>query len=119
MIEHKDIVDIIRDHYPGTEAIYLFGSFDTGDERTDSDVDVAVLLSPDKSREHARLLLTPCHYALMRTTGRKVDLVNIRAVSTVFQTEIIRTGRLIYCVDPRVVAQFESMCLSYYQKLNE
>ncbi|MBN1901312.1 nucleotidyltransferase domain-containing protein, partial [Candidatus Sumerlaeota bacterium] len=65
------------------------------------------------------LILTPCHYALMKATGRTVDIVDIRAVSTVFQMEIIRTGRLIYRSDSEAVLEFESQILSQYQKLNE
>ncbi|MGB3218855.1 MAG: hypothetical protein WBD79_15760, partial [Anaerolineae bacterium] len=48
-----------------------------------------------------------------------VDLVNGREVSTVFQKEIIRSGRRIYTADDNAVAEFEMLTLSYYQKLNE
>jgi hypothetical protein len=55
----------------------------------------------------------------MKATRRAVDIIDIRAVSTVFQMEIIRTGRLIYCADSAEVLEFESRTLSQYQKLNE
>lgn len=43
MNEEKHIARVILNYYPDTQAIYLFGSFDTGDERDDSDVDIALL----------------------------------------------------------------------------
>jgi predicted nucleotidyltransferase len=119
MNRHDDIVNIIRDHVPGITAIYLFGSYGTTEEWTNSDVDLALLSSPQESSKHQPLLLTPCHYALMKATRRAVDIIDIRAVSTVFQMEIIRTGRLIYCADSAEVLEFESRTLSQYQKLNE
>ncbi|MBK6563551.1 nucleotidyltransferase domain-containing protein [Candidatus Amarobacter glycogenicus] len=39
---------IILQHYPTTQAIYLFGSFGTADEWPTSDVDIAVLLLRQK-----------------------------------------------------------------------
>ena len=40
-------------------------------------------------------------------------------MSTVFQNEIINSGRLISAADPEAIAAFEMMVLSAYQKLNE
>jgi hypothetical protein len=45
--------------------------------------------------------------------------VNIRQVSTVFQNEIINSGRLISTGDPEAIGEFEMLVLSAYQKLNE
>jgi len=119
MNRYDNIVNIIRDHFPGMEAVYLFGSYGTEDEWTDSDLDIALLLPHEESCGHRDFSLTSCHDDLMKATGRVVDLINIRAVSTVFQTEIIKTGRLIYCADSEAVADFESLMISQYQKLNE
>ncbi len=41
-----DIVRTVLDHYPDTQAIYLFGSYGTENEWPDSDVDIALLLPP-------------------------------------------------------------------------
>jgi hypothetical protein len=48
-----------------------------------------------------------------------VDLLNARTVSTLFQKEIIQSGRLLYCADAYAVSEFDMLTLSYYQKLNE
>ncbi|MBK5293612.1 MAG: hypothetical protein JJE04_18290 [Acidobacteriia bacterium] len=64
-------------------------------------------------------MLTPCHYALADVLERRVDLLNAREVSTVFQKEIIESGRTLYCEDEEALAEFELLTLSHYQKLND
>ena len=113
------IVRVILEHYPTAQAIYLFGTYGTADEWPDSDVDIALLLPPEEARRRPQLMLTPCHYALAEALGRPVDLLNAREVSTVFQKEILKSGRNLYCADDDAVAEFEMLTLSYYQKLNE
>jgi predicted nucleotidyltransferase len=117
--ERETIVRIVLEHYPSAQAIYLFGTYGTPDERPESDVDVAVLLPDPEARRNPNLMLTPCHDALAEALGRSVDLVNSRTVSTVFQKEILQSGRLIFSGDENAVAEFEMLTLSFYQKLNE
>jgi uncharacterized protein len=117
--EYDKIVRIILEHYPSTQAIYLFGTYGTADEWPDSDVDIAVLLPPEHGGPRPRLMLTPCHYALADALGKSVDLLSAREVSTVFQKEIVQSGRRLYCPDENAVAEFEMLTLSLYQKLNE
>ena len=119
VIETDVIVRCILEHYPTAQAIYLFGTYGTADEWPDSDVDIAVLLPPEEARRQPQLMLTPCHYALADALGRSVDLLNAREVSTVFQKEIIKSGRTLHCADEDTVAEFEMLTLSYYQRLNE
>ena len=57
--------------------------------------------------------------ALADALGKPVDLLNVREVSTVFQKEIVHSGRRLYCTDENAVAEFEMLTLSHYQKLNE
>ncbi|MBE0657660.1 MAG: nucleotidyltransferase domain-containing protein [Bryobacteraceae bacterium] len=113
------IVPIVREHYPATQAIYLFGTYGTPDEWPHSDVDIAVLLPHEQSRSQSRLMFTPCHDALGAALGKRVDLVNAREVSTVFQVEIIASGRPLFCDGSGARAEFEMLALSLYQKLNE
>lgn len=119
MNEYDLIVRIVLEQYPAVQAIYIFGTYGTADEWPDSDADIALLLPPEQARRQPQLMLTPCCYALADALGRPVDLLNAREVSTVFQKEIIESGRLLYCADGDAVAEFEMLTLSYYQKLNE
>ena len=119
MKEYDLIVRIILEYFPAAQAIYLFGTYGTADEWPESDVDIAVLLPHEQARRQPQLMLTPCHYALTDDLGRHVDLLNAREVSTVFQKEIVESGRPIDCADGDACAKFEMLTLSHYQKLNE
>ena len=119
MSVNEQIVQTILTHTPQVQAVYLFGSYGTEDERPSSDVDIALLLPPEQAKAEGSLLLGELHLALAELLGKEVDLVNLRQVSTVFQKEIVMTGRQIFCADSYAAAEFEMLTLSYYQKLNE
>ena len=115
----QQIVEEVLAAYPTAQAVYLFGSFGTGDEWPNSDVDVAVLLPPDEAKRAGSLALSSLRVALERALRRDVDLINVRSVPTVFQKEIVTTGRRIACADNYAAEEFEMLTLSLYQKLNE
>lgn len=119
MTAYHLIIRIILEYYSATQAIYIFGTYGTPNEWPDSDVDIAVLLPHEQARQQPQLMLTPCHYALADALKKRVDLLNAREVSTVFQKEIIEHGRRVYCADDEASAEFEMLTLSLYQKLNE
>lgn len=72
-------------HYPTVQGIYLFGSYGTADERPDSDIDIALLLTPGDAEQAGHLALSDLHLQLSAALGRDVDLLNARLVSTVFR----------------------------------
>jgi predicted nucleotidyltransferase len=118
-MSEQEIIRIIRRRYPEAEAIYLFGTYGTADKREESDVDVALLLSPREAKAAASLAMSECREALEEALGRSVDLINLRRVDTVFQREIIAEGRIIYNASQNAVEVFEMLVMSLYQKLNE
>ena len=113
------IARTVLQHYPIAQAVYLFGTYGTADERPDSDVDIAVLLSPDEAKREEHMAMSDAYLALERLLGKDVDLINLRQVSTVFQKEIIMADRRIYCANSYAADEFEMLVLSLYQKLNE
>jgi len=118
MSEKDDIIRVILCH-PGVQAIYLFGTYDTEDERPDSDVDIGVLLAPQQARAAGLLALSDLRFELEDLLKKKVDLINLRRVPTVLQKEVIAADRRICYVDEYAADEFEMLTLSYYQKLNE
>jgi len=117
-VSEKLIIDTILAHYPEVQGIYLFGSYATGNEWPESDMDVALLLPHEEAKEKGDLTLSQCKFELEDALKKEVDLLNARRVSTVFQKEIIQ-GKLILCADRYAVDEFEMLVISYYQKLNE
>ena len=117
--ETTAIIQTVLTHYPDTQAIYLFGSYGTQDEWPSSDLDIALLMSPERSKEVGYLMLSPLQHALSELLGKEVDLLNARQVSTVFQKEIVVADRRIYTADAYAADTFEIRTLSNYQKLNQ
>ncbi|NQU30232.1 MAG: nucleotidyltransferase domain-containing protein [Anaerolineae bacterium] len=119
MSEKDKIVHIILEHQPNTQAIYLFGSHGTAEERKDSDVDIAILLPPQQKNENDSLIFNDLCYELETLLAKDVDLSNLRQAPTVLQKEIIAAERRIYCGDLYAADEFEMLTISYYQRLNE
>jgi uncharacterized protein len=123
MIENNDstklIIQTIVQYYPSVQGIYLFGSYQTDTEWPDSDVDIAVLLPYPNAKPEQRMVVSECRYRLEDDLKKDVDLVNLRLTSTVFQFQIVSTGRLLYTADERAVQEFEMLTISLYQKLCE
>ena len=113
------ITKTVLEYYPNVQGVYLFGSYMTADEWPDSDVDIALLLPPAEAKKERSFAMSECSLALARVLNKDVDLLNARAISTVFRNEIISKGRLLYCADRYAVDEFEMLTMSYYQKLNE
>jgi predicted nucleotidyltransferase len=118
-MDFEAIISTVRKHHPKVQGIYLFGTYGTTMEGTDSDLDLALLLPPEEARTERTLALGTCHDELEALMGRSVDLTNLREVNTVFQNEIINEGRLIYIADEAETDAFEMMVMSAYQRLND
>lgn len=118
-IDSQKLSEIILKYHPNCQAIYLFGSFAAGQETKNSDVDIAVLLPHLESKEISSFAMSKVLNEIEITLNKDVDLLNLRAVSTVFQIQITNKGQLIFCADKYAKDEFEMLVLSFYQKLNE
>ena len=56
---------------------------------------------------------------LAEKLNRDVDLIDLKQAFTVFKTEIIATGKVIYCQDELQRMKFEMLTYKMYVKLNE
>jgi uncharacterized protein len=115
---NQEIIRLVLSHYPDTQAIYLFGTYQTEYKRPNSDVDIALLLPPAQAKAAGLLVGSDLHYDLAALLRRDIDLINLRLVPTVLQKEVIMAERPLYQADAHAVAEFEMLTLSYYQRLN-
>lgn len=113
------IVNVVLAHHAHAQAVYLFGTYGTEHEWPSSDVDVALLLPPEAAKQSGSLTWSDLHLALEHLLGNDVDLINLRRASTVLQKEVVYGGRRLFCADPHAVDEFETLVLSFYQKLSE
>ncbi|MGY2374980.1 type VII toxin-antitoxin system MntA family adenylyltransferase antitoxin [Pseudomonas sp. SDO524_S393] len=92
---------------PDLMAVYVFGSQATGDAHADSDLDLAVLSAGPLDP----LLLWQVAGELADIVKVPVDLLDLRAASTVMQYQVITTGRQLWKKDSEA-GIFESYILS-------
>lgn len=113
--EYSPLVVALLSALPSCQAIYRFGSWGTDAQRSDSDIDLALLplqpLDPVLRWELAQ--------ALAALAGRDVDLVDLLGASTVLRMQVVAYGERLYCADAFWVEQFEDLVFSSYARLNE
>ena len=85
-------ISSIRTAFPNTLAIYLFGSRANGTANSDSDLDLAVLVAGYAEP----LQLWDISNDLAEIAGCDVDLLDMRAASTVMQYQILQTSRCLW-----------------------
>ncbi len=95
--------------------IILFGSTVKGTMKNNSDFDIAFL----SKKEFDKYQLFMISEELAAKLNRDVDLIDLNQASTVFQAQVIHTGKVIYCSDEQQKAQFELKTLKMYTRLNE
>jgi uncharacterized protein len=96
--------------------IIVFGSFAKQSTHQNSDIDIA-FYSTDKNMTIYEIFLLA--QELADNLKFEVDLVDLRAASTVFQAQIYCTGKVIYSKDDHLRRNAEMLALSMYAKLNE
>lgn len=110
----QDAVALLRAALPNALAVYVFGSVASGQEGRESDLDLCVLndgpLGP--------VALFDIASSLADAAGRHVDLVDLRAASTVLQYQIVAKGRRLWARDSRADI-YEAFILSEKTALDE
>ena len=103
----EGLVGKLQSQLPNLLAVYGFGSRVRGTARQGSDLDMAVLVA---GRADV-VLLWRLAGELADIAGCTVDLLDLRAASTVMQYQIIATGVRWWALDAQA-ALFESAILS-------
>lgn len=101
------IVQILQDKIPELLAIYAFGSRIQGTANAQSDLDMAVLVAGYAEPLNLWSLASD----LEDIAGCPVDLLDLRAASTVMQYQIITTGERWWSKDVQA-SLFEAAILS-------
>lgn len=107
---------------PRIVAAYLFGSYAEGLIHKRSDIDLAILVSPDKSFNLDGLLDLEVKITLALHTER-YDIVIANSASLILKFRIISTGKLIYNSNDDLRCEFEERVMQEYYdflpRLNE
>jgi predicted nucleotidyltransferase len=97
----------LRSVLPELLAVYLFGSQAQGTAGPESDLDMAVLMAGGADP----VLLWQLSGELADIAGCSVDLIDLRAASTVMQYQILTRGQRLWAKDVQA-GLFESFILS-------
>jgi predicted nucleotidyltransferase len=113
-IPEQKIISFLREKID-PDLIYLFGSQAQGTARPESDVDIAYLGNSSLA-PYERFMLAQ---ELSRLIGKPVDLIDLSESTTVFQAQVVGSGKSIYCSDETKRMYFEMKVLKMYARLNE
>ena len=103
----RSVTQTLQERVPALLAIYAFGSRIQGNALPDSDLDLSVLVAGYADP----LSLFHLSGQLADAVGCTVDLLDLRAASTIMQYQIITTGERWWACDNQA-ALFEAAILS-------
>jgi len=103
----QKIVQLLKADWPNLLAVYAFGSRVSGTADAHSDLDLAILVAG--YAEPVALWTSAAD--LTGIVGHEVDLLDLRAASTVMQYQIITTGERVWAIDS-TAALYEAAILS-------
>jgi len=107
MMNSSRIVETVQQHVPSLLALYAFGSRIQGTAGPTSDLDLAVLVAGYADP----VTLFDLSGELADVAGCPVDLLDLRAASTVMQYQVITTGERWWARDHQA-GVFEAAILS-------
>lgn len=113
-IDLSAVVTALKASVPGLSAVYAFGSQINGEAGPDSDLDVALMADGLVPAE----VLWELGSRLACLVDCPVDLLDLRAASTVMQHRIVTTGLRLWARDGQA-ALYESFILSEKTALDE
>ena len=112
-MNRQAILDMLHARVPNLLAVYAFGSRIQGTAQTRSDLDLAVLVAGYAEP----LALWTLSGDLADLAGCPVDLLDLRAASTVMQYQIVTTGQRWWAGDGQA-ALYEAAILSEKTELD-
>ena len=115
-INKEEIAPLFR-AYPFITVVYQFGSTVRDLEGPLSDLDIAILVDDERAPSAIELLrieLLLAYELQKQLTISEVDIVNLNRQRLSLQYSVLRTGRLIYEVDPKYRIRFTQKVVQAY-----
>ena len=91
---------------PEIQALFVFGSVATGKPHPGSDVDVAVLVDPDRDSDKALRLALQYSVELEDRLQISVDVVILNSAAPMLRFQVISKGKMVYSTDPQRTRRF-------------
>lgn len=113
--ESKTIIIDTLNQEVEPEFIYLFGSYATGEAKSESDIDIAIYLNKQITPYELFLISNKLSLRLKKD----IDLINLNETSTVFAAQIVSKGHILYTKDDILRQTYSMKIFKEYAKLNE
>lgn len=97
--------------YPQIVAAYLFGSVLRGEQRLNSDLDIAVLFSEDVPYQTELAVGVDLERQM---NHHSVDLINLNRQKLLLQHRVLSEGKLIYCTDEAFEQRFREQTIKAF-----
>lgn len=110
----KEEIKILKEKL-NCEAVILFGSYARGQQRPDSDIDIAFKSNKTVSKQE----IFDMTQQLEEKLKKDIDLVNLDEISDSFRYEILMNGEIIYCKDEFQFDLYKLDMFREYLELNE
>ena len=110
----EEVIKLLKERLD-CEVIILFGSYARGEQRPDSDVDLAIK-SPKEISKKEIFELTQ---ELEQLLKKDIDLIDLNAISDSFRYEILMNGQVLYCEDSYKFDLYKLDMFREYLELNE
>ena len=105
-----DVLKKIFKKYPDVRAVYLFGSVASGENRSDSDIDLGIYPRNSSVRAQKLDILAD----LTRNGFNDIDLVFLDTTDVIVRFEAVRQNRLVYCAPDFETGAFYSLTIRQY-----
>jgi predicted nucleotidyltransferase len=113
----KDVARIIRYFRNRAEvsALYLFGSLGRDRARTESDIDIALLIDESRMGSNTFTSLKKMYYAATPSFSlRPVDIVILNSAPTFLKYQVLKTGKILFDRKRKLRVQFTERAIIEY-----
>ncbi|WP_461207152.1 type VII toxin-antitoxin system MntA family adenylyltransferase antitoxin [Clostridium sp. DL1XJH146] len=96
------------------KLIYIFGSYAKGNNNSNSDLDIAILLDRDFNPLDKLSLISEFTSIFKRDD---IDLVILNSANPVLRHQVIKHGKIVYVEDENIKVNFEVRVLKEYMDM--
>lgn len=109
------IVEIIKNHQPKVQIMYLFGSHAKAQQQESSDIDLAIKTEESISNTE----IYDLRQELAAHLNQDVDLIDLEKASTLLRNEVVQGGTRLYCAPHFDRKRYELRIISEYLDFQE
>ena len=105
--------------FPIIEFAYLFGSYATGRQHKDSDLDIAIYLNDKAKKQHSEFCSNDNQAEIITklvqiTQINDIDFIILNTAPALLRYQIVTSGQRIFCKDDILRKRFELMTIKLY-----